>query len=173
MLRIIAKRIKEGIKSEKISIKDENVEILGNELKTKIDKHFHGSLFIREIDSGSCNACEYEISALTNPYYDVERFGIKFVASPKHADALMITGCVSRNMYEAVIKAYENTPSPKFVIAVGDCSLDGGIFKGSYATMDGVKNMLPIDVYIKGCPPEPIDILSGLLILIKAKIENK
>lgn len=171
MFKIIYKRLKEGIKAEDIVVRDENIEILGKELKTKIDKYFKGSFSIREVDSGSCNACEYEISALTNPYYDIERFGVKFVASPKHADAIMITGCLTRNMYEAVMKAYENVPSPKFVIAVGDCSLDGGVFKGSYAIMDGIGGKLPVDIFIKGCPPEPIDIISGLLTLIKSKFE--
>ncbi|MBX0310906.1 MAG: hydrogenase, partial [Sulfurihydrogenibium sp.] len=126
MFRIFKERLKEGIKAEEIKIRDENVEILGKQLKEKIDKYFQGSFAIREVDSGSCNACEYEISALSNPYYDIERFGVKFVASPKHADAIMITGCLTRNMYEAVMKAYENVPNPKFVIAVGDCALDGG-----------------------------------------------
>jgi Ni,Fe-hydrogenase III small subunit len=169
MFRIFKERLKEGIKAEEIKIRDENVEILGKQLKEKIDKYFQGSFAIREVDSGSCNACEYEISALSNPYYDIERFGVKFVASPKHADAIMITGCLTRNMYEAVIKAYENVPNPKFVIAVGDCALDGGIFKGSYAVMDGIEDKLPIDIWIKGCPPEPIDIISGLLMLLNQK----
>lgn len=171
MFKIIYKRLKEGIKAEDIVVRDENIEILGKELKSKIDKYFKGSFSIREVDSGSCNACEYEISAITNPYYDIERFGVKFVASPKHADAIMITGCLTRNMYEAVMKAYENVPSPKFVIAVGDCSLDGGVFKGSYAIMDGIEGKHPVDIFIKGCPPEPIDIISGLLTLIKSKFE--
>jgi len=169
MFRIFKERFKEGIKAEELKIRDENVEILGKQLKEKIDKYFQGSFAIREVDSGSCNACEYEISALSNPYYDIERFGVKFVASPKHADAIMITGCLTRNMYEAVMKAYENVPNPKFVIAVGDCALDGGIFKGSYAVMDGIEDKLPIDIWIKGCPPEPIDIISGLLILLNQK----
>lgn len=172
MFRILKERLREGLKPEKIEIKDENVEILGNKLKDIIDKYFNGSFAIREVDSGSCNACEYEVSVLSNPYYDVERFGIKFVASPKHADAILITGCLTRNMYEAVMKAYENVPSPKFVIAVGDCVLDGGVFKGSYATMDGINGKIPVDVWIKGCPPEPIDIISGILKLLKSNIEK-
>jgi len=172
MFKLVKYLFKEGIKAEDIEIRDENVEILGKELKEIIDKYFDGSFAIREVDSGSCNACEYEISALTNPYYDIERFGIKFVASPKHADAIMITGCLTRNMYEAVLKAYENVPVPKFVIAVGDCVMDGGIFEGSYAIMDGIKDKLPVDLLIKGCPPEPIDIISGLLILLKGKINE-
>jgi len=167
MFEIIKTRLKEGIKTEKIEVRDENIEILGKQLKEKIDKYFQGSFAIREVDSGSCNACEYEISALSNPYYDIERFGVKFVASPKHADAIMITGCLTRNMYKAVMKAYENVPKPKFVIAVGDCVLDGGVFKGSYAIMDGIQDKLPVDIWIKGCPPEPIDIISGLLKLFE------
>ncbi len=114
------------------------------------------------MDSDSCNGCEYEISALCSPYYDLERFGVR-LASPKHADALMITGCLTRNMHDVVMKAYNNVPAPKFVIAVGDYAMDGGVFKGSYAVLDGVKNKLPIDLWIKGCPPEPLDIISGLL----------
>ncbi len=167
MFEILKTRLKEGIKTEKIEVRDENIEILGKQLKEKIDKYFQGSFAIREVDSGSCNACEYEISALSNPYYDIERFGVKFVASPKHADAIMITGCLTRNMYKAVMKAYENVPKPKFVIAVGDCVLDGGVFKGSYAIMDGIQDKLPVDIWIKGCPPEPIDIISGLLKLFE------
>ncbi len=168
MFRAFKERIKEGIKSENLELKTDNIEILGKHLKEEIDKYFQGSFAIRAVDGGSCNACEYEMSALSNPYYDIERFGIKFVASPKHADALMITGCLTRNMYRALLKAYENTPHPKFIIAVGDCAFDGGIFKNSYAILNGVSDKLPIDIWIKGCPPEPIDIISGILELMKA-----
>jgi len=160
-------RIREGIKTEALEYRDDNLEFLGNNLKERIDQCFRGSLAIREVDGGSCNACEYEISALLNPYYDLTRFGIQFTASPKHADALMITGCFTRHLQGAIMKAYENIPKPKFVIAVGDCVMDGGEFKGSYAVLDGVQGKLPVDLWIKGCPPEPIDLLSGLIRLIQ------
>lgn len=121
------------------------------------------SLFIREVDTGSCNACEIEVANLNNPYYDVERFGIKFVASPKHADVLLITGCVTRNMLIPMIKAYENAPAPKFVLTVGDCTAECPYFKDSYAVEGPVSKHLPVHVHVPGCPPEPVHIIEGLL----------
>src|SRR6266478_2635163 len=114
------------------------------------------SLSIREVDAGSCNGCELEIHALNNAYYDVERFGLRFVASPRHADVLMVTGPVTKNMREALQRAYDATPSPKWVVAVGDCAVDGGIFSGSYAVIGGVSGVVPVDLHIRGCPPDPI-----------------
>ncbi len=122
-----------------------------------------GALNIRQVDGGSCNGCEGEIVALTNPYYDLERFGMHFVASPKHADMLLVTGPVTRNMAEAVKNTYEATPSPKLVVAVGACGCGGGIFSGSHAVVGGVDSVIPVDAYIPGCPPTPAMLLTGIL----------
>jgi len=124
------------------------------------------SLSIREVDAGSCNGCELEIHALNNAFYDVERFGIRFVASPRHADVLLVTGPVTRNMREAVLRTYEATPGPKWVVAAGDCARDGGCFAGSYAIEGGVSAVLPVDLHIPGCPPTPTALLQGLLALL-------
>jgi Ni,Fe-hydrogenase III small subunit len=125
------------------------------------------SLSIREVDAGSCNGCELEINALNNAYYDVERFGIRFVASPRHADVLMVTGPVTKNMREALERTYHATPNPKWVVAIGDCARDGGCFAGSYAVFGGVSQVLPVDLHIPGCPPTPTDMLRGLLALLE------
>ena len=125
------------------------------------------SLAIREIDAGSCNGCELEIHALNNAFYDLERFGIRFVASPRHADVLLVTGPVTRNMREALERTYDATPEPKWVVAVGDCAADGGFFTGSYACVGGVSRVVPVDLHIRGCPPRPLDLLKGLLALLQ------
>ncbi|HET7681120.1 MAG TPA: NADH-quinone oxidoreductase subunit NuoB [Xanthobacteraceae bacterium] len=125
------------------------------------------SLSIREIDAGSCNGCELEIHALNNAFYDLERFGLRFVASPRHADVLMITGPVTKNMREALERTYNATPDPKWVVAVGDCARNGGIFAESYAVLGGVDRVLPVDLHIGGCPPQPIELLKGLLALLE------
>ena len=166
MFNMAGIRMREGIRTEALELREKNLEFLGKTLKEGIDRCFRGSLAIREVDGGSCNACEYEIASLLNPYYDLTRFGIQFTASPKHADVLMITGCFTRHLREAVVKTYENIPEPKFVIAVGDCAMDGGEFRGGYAVLDGVRDKLPVNLWIRGCPPEPIDLLSGLVRLI-------
>jgi Ni,Fe-hydrogenase III small subunit len=124
------------------------------------------SLSIREVDAGSCNGCELEIHALNNAFYDLERFGLRFVASPRHADVLMVTGPVTMNMREALARTYHATPDPKWVVAVGDCAADGGIFSGSYAVVGGVSGVVPVDLHIRGCPPRPIQLLQGLLTLL-------
>jgi Ni,Fe-hydrogenase III small subunit len=124
------------------------------------------SLSIREVDAGSCNGCELEIHALSNAFYDLERFGLRFVASPRHADVLLVTGPVTRNMREALERSYRAMPAPKWVVAVGDCALDGGLFAGSYAVTGGVSAVIPVDLHIGGCPPRPIDLLRGLLALL-------
>ena len=113
------------------------------------------SLAIREVDAGSCNGCELEIHALNNAFYDLERFGLRFVASPRHADVLLVTGPVTKNMREALERTYAATPDPKWVVAVGDCAADGGIFAGSYAVVGGVSKVVPVDLHIRGCPPTP------------------
>lgn len=124
------------------------------------------SLSIREVDAGSCNGCELEIHALNNAYYDVERFGIRFVASPRHADVLLVTGPVTKNMREALLRTYEATPDPKWVVAVGDCGRDGGCFAGSYGVVGGVAEVIPVDLHVPGCPPTPTALLKGLLALL-------
>lgn len=129
------------------------------------------SLRIREVDAGSCNACELEIHMLNNPVYDLSRFGIDFVASPRHADVLMVTGPVTANMAVALKRTYDATPAPKWVVAVGDCALGGGCFAGSYAVAGGVEAVVPVDLHIPGCPPEPEALLKGLLALVECQAE--
>ena len=125
------------------------------------------SLSIREVDAGSCNGCELEIHALNNAFYDLERFGLRFVASPRHADVLMVTGPVTKNMREALERTYHATPDPKRVVAVGDCARNGGCFAGSYAVVGGVSEVVPVDLHIPGCPPAPTAMLQGLLALLE------
>jgi Ni,Fe-hydrogenase III small subunit/formate hydrogenlyase subunit 6/NADH:ubiquinone oxidoreductase subunit I len=145
------------------SIPDESYEIIGEKVQDSAKKLFGRSLQIREVDAGSCNACDYEINGLNNSFNDVERFGIHFVASPRHADMLLVTGTASRNMELALIKTYNATPDPKLVIAVGACACSGGIFKDSYATKNGIDSIVPVDVYVPGCPPRPHSIIYGIL----------
>jgi len=125
------------------------------------------SLGIREVDAGSCNGCELEIHALNNAFYDLERFGLRFVASPRHADVLLVTGPVTKSMREALERTYGATPDPKWVVALGDCAVDGGIFSGSYAVVGGVSSVVPVDLHIRGCPPSPNEILKGLIALLE------
>lgn len=138
-------------------------EILGQRLKESIKKKFGRSLQIREVDAGSCNGCDNEAIALNGPYNDIERLGISFVASPRHADMLFVTGPVTRNMEEALIKTYNAIPDPKLVVAVGSCAASGGIFAGSYACKAGVDMVIPVDAYVPGCPPRPQAIIYGIL----------
>lgn len=152
-------------------LSQKSYEQIGNELKEKIQKMFGRSLAIRQVDAGSCNGCEIEITALNNPIYDIERFGIHFVASPRHADVLLVTGPASRNMEVALLRTYEATPSPKIVIAVGACACSGGIFGNTYATTGGIDKVVPVDVYIPGCPPRPEILLQGLLLAVN-KMKN-
>ena len=130
------------------------------------------SLSIREVDAGSCNGCELEIHALNNAFYDLERFGFSFVASPRHADVLMVTGPVTKNMREALERTYHATPDPKWVVAIGDCARDGGCFAGSYAVVGGVSEVIPVDLHISGCPPTPTAMLQGLLALLERVDES-
>ena len=125
------------------------------------------SLAIREVDAGSCNGCELEIHALNNAFYDLERFGLRFVASPRHADVLMVTGPVTKNMREALLRTWQATPDPKWVIALGTCAVDGGLFAGSDAVVGGVSDVVPVDLHIRGCPPSPTQILQGLIALLQ------
>ena len=144
-----------------------HVAELAERLDQSARRRLGRSLSIREVDAGSCNGCELEIHALNNPFYDLERFGIKFTASPRHADVLLVTGPVTQNMREALERTYAATPDPKWVVAVGDCAFDGGLFKGSYAVAGGVGAVLPVDLHIKGCPPSPVQLLQGLLALLE------
>jgi Ni,Fe-hydrogenase III small subunit len=141
------------------------------ELASQVDRaarrRLGRSLAIREVDAGSCNACELEVHALNNAFYDLERFGLRFVASPRHADILLVTGPVTKNMREALLRTYAATPDPKWVVAVGDCAANGGIFAGSYAVEGGVSRILPVDLHIPGCPPDPSALLKGLLALLE------
>ena len=143
------------------------------ELTAKLDavaqRRLGRSLAIRQVDAGSCNGCELEIHALNNAFYDLERLGIRIVASPRHADVLFVTGPVAKNMREALQRTYNATPAPKWVVAVGDCAIDGGMFAGSYAVEGGVATVLPVDMHIRGCPPHPRDLLRGLLSLLQTR----
>src|SRR3954463_8662726 len=141
---------------------------LAHQVERAAHRRLRRSLSIREVDAGSCNGCELEIHALNNAVYDLERFGLHFVASPRHADVLLVTGPVTRNMREALARTYHATPDPKWVVAVGDCALDGGLFSGSYAVVGGVSAVVPVDLHIPGCPPRPMQLLKGLLSLLEA-----
>ena len=146
---------------------DAAIAELAAEVDTTARRRLGRSLSIREVDAGSCNGCELEIHALNNAFYDLERFGIRFVASPRHADVLLVTGPVTQNMREALERTYHATPDPKWVVAVGDCAVDGGLFAGSYAVVGGVCEVVPVDLHIRGCPPTPIQLLEGLLALLE------
>jgi Ni,Fe-hydrogenase III small subunit len=140
---------------------------LAKSLERNARRRLGRSLSIRQVDAGSCNGCELEIHALNNAFYDLERFGLHFVASPRHADVLLVTGPVTKNMREALQRTYNATPDPKWVVALGDCALDGGIFAGSYAVAGGVSDVVPVDLHIRGCPPSPVAILKGLIALLQ------
>src|SRR5213078_1909727 len=146
---------------------DAAVAELATALGSQARRRLGRSLSVREVDAGSCNGCELEIHALNNSFYDVERFGIRFVASPRHADVLLVTGPVTLNMREALERTYQATPAPKWVVAVGDCAADGGMFAGSYACVGGVAAVVPVDLHIRGCPPRPLELLKGLLALLE------
>ncbi|OPX61011.1 MAG: putative membrane-bound hydrogenase subunit mbhJ [Methanomassiliicoccales archaeon PtaB.Bin134] len=152
---------------------DEETEKLGEELKRKVREVFGRSLAIREVDAGSCNGCEVEVNSLTNAIHDIERFGLHIVASPRHADMLLVTGPVTRNMEIPLRQTYNATPGPKMVVAIGSCAISGGIYRGSYAVLDGVDKVLPVDVYVPGCPPRPQAIIQGILVALGKMEERK
>jgi Ni,Fe-hydrogenase III small subunit len=139
------------------------IEVLARQIDQRAQQRFGRSLHIREIDAGSCNGCELEIGALNSPYYDLERFGMHFVASPRHADCLLVTGPVTRNMADPLKRTYDATPAPKIVVAIGDCAHDCGVFAGGYGVAGPVSAILPVDAVVHGCPPEPREILLGIL----------
>ncbi|MFA6016042.1 MAG: NADH-quinone oxidoreductase subunit NuoB [Gallionellaceae bacterium] len=168
MYQILKQIVKTGIKTEAAPQADEAMRITEQRLQGEILAIFGGALAIRMIDAGSCNGCELEIHAVNNAYYNIEGLGIKFVASPRHADLLLVTGPVSRHMEVALKRTYDATPEPKLVVAIGECACDGGIFGESYASCGKVANVIPVDVAVNGCPPTPTAILQGILTAISA-----
>jgi len=171
MFRILKQTLGIGVITEAApSTSDAELESLGIEVRRRIEARYGRSLAIRQVDAGSCNGCELEIHALNNPYYDIERFGVHFVASPRHADALLVTGPVSRHMETALRRTWRATPAPKFVIAAGSCACDGGEFGVSYASCGAVENVIPVDIRIPGCPPTPLNLLKGLLAAIHGTV---
>lgn len=163
MQRILRKIIRTGCITEPLKAEENKIEVLGTRLNEAIRRRFQGSLAIRQVDAGSCNGCELEIHAMNNSYYDLEQFGIHFVASPRHADLLLVTGPVARNMETALRMTYDAVPNPKLVVAVGDCAVCGGEFGSSYASLGRIGNVIPVDVTVNGCPPSPTDLIQGIL----------
>jgi Ni,Fe-hydrogenase III small subunit len=163
MPSLLQKIFKTGIVTEPLDAGDAEIVQLVRQIDAHTKRLLGRALAIREVDAGSCNGCEIEISGLTSPVYDLERFGMHFVASPRHADMLLVTGPVTRNMEVPLRKTYEATPDPKLVVAVGDCARTCGVFKNSYAVAGSVDSVVPVDVFVAGCPPEPADILRGIL----------
>jgi Ni,Fe-hydrogenase III small subunit len=169
MLKTIARNLLRGPATMKgPEAAETGIEELASRLDRAARIRLGRSLSIREVDAGSCNGCELEIHALNNVVYDLERFGLRFVASPRHADVLMVTGPVTANMRDALFRTWDATPDPKWVVAVGGCALDGGLFKGSYGIVGGVGVVVPVDLHIPGCPPRPVDLLAGLVALVEA-----
>ncbi len=169
MEQLLKQIIKVGIKTEPAPQADEALRQVQQRLGDEILRLFRGALAIRHVDAGSCNGCELEIQNVNNVYYNLEGLGIKFVASPRHADLLLVTGPVSRNMEVALKRTYDATPDPKLVVAIGDCGCTGGIFCESYASCGRVSNVIPVDVAVPGCPPTPVAIMQGILTAISAK----
>lgn len=166
MPALFQKIFKTGIVTEPLGPDEAEIVQLVKQIDAKTKRLLGRALAIREVDAGSCNGCEIEITGLTSPVYDSERFSVHFVASPRHADMLLVTGPVTRNMEVPLRKTYEATPDPKLVVAVGDCAQTCGVFKGSYAIMGSVDKVVPVDVFVPGCPPEPADILRGILVAL-------
>jgi Ni,Fe-hydrogenase III small subunit len=169
MYQILKQILRTGIRTEAPPQADEAMRLVAQRLQREILDVFGGALAIRQVDAGSCNGCELEIHALNNAYYNIDGLGIKFVASPRHADLLLVTGPVSRHMEVALKRTYDAVPEPKLVVAVGDCACDGGMFGESYASCGKVANVIPVDVVVDGCPPAPVAILRGILTAISAR----
>jgi Ni,Fe-hydrogenase III small subunit len=169
MIPIVLQVLRTGIVSEPTPEAREEWRVRSSQIQEDVLRLLGRALVIRQVDAGSCNGCELEIHALNNPYYNIEGLGIRFAASPRHADMLLVTGPVSRNMERALRIAYEAMPDPKLVVAVGDCGRDGGLFGESYATCGGVAKVIPVDVVVPGCPPPPLDILRGILTAISRR----
>jgi len=172
MHKILLKIAQVGIRSEKPPGTDDALRVRATQLNGEVLRVLGRALAIRHVDAGSCNGCELEIHALNNPYYNLEGLGIKFVASPRHADLLLVTGPVSRNMEEALRRTYEATPEPKLVVAVGDCGCDGGIFGECYASRGRVASVIPVDVAVPGCPPTPTAIMQAILTAVSAAAQR-
>jgi len=168
MYQLLKQIVAVGIKTERAPQPDESLRLAGQRLSAEVLRLFKGALTIRHVDAGSCNGCELEIHAVNNVFHNLEGLGIKFVASPRHADMLLVTGPVSRHMETALKRTYDATPDPKLVVAIGDCGCDGGVFGESYASCGRVSNVIPVDVAVPGCPPTPVAIIQGILTAIRA-----
>ncbi|OOV08875.1 NADH-quinone oxidoreductase subunit B family protein [Rhodoferax fermentans] len=171
MWKVVRQIANVGIATEAAPDIGEDNQAEASRIQAELLSILGDALAIREVDAGSCNGCEMEINALGNPYYNIGGLGIRFVASPRHADLLLVTGPVSRNMEMALKRTYEATPEPKLVVAVGDCACNGGIFGESYATCGRVDKVIPVDVMVPGCPPEPVDILRGILQAVRRRVK--
>jgi Ni,Fe-hydrogenase III small subunit len=171
MHRLLLQIAKVGIVTEPAPAADEALRQLEQRLGDVVLRHFGRSLAIRHVDAGSCNGCELEIHACNSPYYNLEKLGIKFVASPRHADMLLVTGPVARNMETALKRTWEATPDPKLVVAIGDCGCTGGLFGESYASCGRIANVIPVDVAVPGCPPTPTAIIQGILTAISSRAQ--
>lgn len=169
MWQVVKQILRHGVKTESPPEVPDDARAESTHIQQQILEILGRALTIREVDAGSCNGCELEIHALNNPYYNIEGLGIKFVASPRHADMLLVTGPVSKNMEEALKRTFDATPDPKLVVAVGECGCNGGIFGENYASCGKVSNVVPVDVAVPGCPPEPIDILRGILTAVRGR----
>ncbi|MFZ2854220.1 MAG: formate hydrogenlyase [Rhodocyclaceae bacterium] len=166
MIPMLRQILRTGVVSEPAPAADEALRITAQRLSDAMARQLGRALVIRHIDAGSCNGCELEIHALANPYYNLESIGIRFTASPRHADLLLVTGPVAKNMEVALKRAYDATPSPKLVVAVGDCGCSGGLFGESYASCGRIANVIPVDVAVPGCPPTPLQLMQGILTAI-------
>jgi Ni,Fe-hydrogenase III small subunit len=169
MWTIVKQIVRTGIVTEPAPAQDDALRVAAERIQREILDILGQALAIRQIDAGSCNGCELEIHALNNPYYNLEGLGIRFVASPRHADLLLVTGPVSRHMEEALRRTYDATPEPRLVVAVGDCGCTGGLFGESYASCGRVANVIPVDVAVPGCPPTPTAIMQGILTAIQGR----
>jgi Ni,Fe-hydrogenase III small subunit len=170
MVSLLKYLLQTAVVTEPLAAGDgQQIDVIAGEIDERARKRFGRSLHIREVDAGSCNGCELEIGALTGPYYDIERFGMHFVASPRHADCLLVTGPVTRNMADPLKRTYDATPAPKLVVAVGDCAFDCGVFAGGYGVVGPVSAVLPVDAVVSGCPPEPWAILQGILAALQKR----
>jgi Ni,Fe-hydrogenase III small subunit len=167
--KIVRQIARNGIRTESAPDTGDAVRAEAGRIQADVLAILGQALAIRMVDAGSCNGCELEINALGNPYYNIEGLGIKFVASPRHADLLLVTGPVSRNMATALRRTFDATPEPKLVVAVGDCGCDGGIFGENYASLGPVSRVIPVDVWVPGCPPAPIEILRGILTAVRRR----
>lgn len=169
MTTLFQKILKTPVVTESLTNDDAEIQLIARQIDERAQKLFRRSLHIREVDAGSCNGCELEINALNNPYYDLERVGLHFVASPRHADCLLVTGPVTRNMADPLKRTYDATPDPKIVVAVGDCAHNCGVFVGGYGVAGTVAYFVPVDAIVLGCPPTPRAILAGMLAALEKR----